>query len=250
MGSVFDWKNKFPKEGRYFETDNGILYNADCLDILPQIPQNSVDLILTDPPYGIGSNERNGIDYKDEFYNIDKVSKLFYGILKNNARAYVFTAQKTFMQVANGFTNNGFHLHQTLIWHKKNLIGGSKKRLYDFTSSYEQILNLHKGSPKPLKKESLTDVLEYTQPQSNYSKDRRVHIHQKPYKLIEYLAYVSTQEDELILDPFAGSGTTAVVAEKLGRKWIAVEIQPEYCAIAKERIKCYASVKPLFGFGG
>ena len=247
---LISWKDIFPKDGRVFETENGILYNADCLDILPQIPQESVNLILTDPPYGIGSDERNGIDYKDEFYDVNKVSKLFYDILKNNARAYVFTAQKTFMQVVNGFTNSGFHLHQTLIWHKKNLIGGSKKRMYDFTSSYEQILNLHKGRPKPLKKEGLIDVLEYPQPQSNYTKDRRCHIHQKPYRLIEFLVYVSTQENDIVLDPFAGSGTTAVAAERLGRRWIAVEIQPGYCTIAKERIKYYASIKPLFGFGG
>ncbi len=245
-----DWKNSFPQEGRCFETENGILYNADCLDILPQIPNESIDFILTDPPYGIGSDERNGIDYRDEFYDIEGVSKLLYGILKGDARAYVFTAQKTFMQVARGFMDNGFHLHQTLVWHKKNLIGGSKKRMYDFTSSYEQILNLHKGRPKPLKKEGLIDVLEYPQPQSNYTKDRRCHIHQKPYRLIEYLIYVSTQENDIVLDPFAGSGTTAVAAERLGRRWIAVEIQPGYCTIAKERIKYYANIKPLFGFGG
>ena len=245
-----DWKDMFPSEHRYFETDNGILYNADCLEILPQLSQNSIDLILTDPPYGIGSDERNGIDYKDEFYDINKVSKLFYGILKENARAYVFTAQKTFMEVAEGFEGNGFYLHQTLIWYKKNLIGGARKRMYDFTSSYEQILNLHKGKPNSLKKDHNTDILEYPQPQSNYTKDRRCHIHQKPYKLIEYLTYLSTQENDIVIDPFAGSGTTAVAAERLNRRWIAIEIQPGYCEIAKERIKYYTRVKPLFGFGG
>ncbi len=246
-----DWKDKFPKIGRYFETDNGILYNTDCFEILPQILQESVDLILTDPPYGIGSDERNGIGYKDEFYDVDKISKLFYDILKNNTRAYVFTAQKTFMQVAQSFEKNGFYLHQTIIWHKKNfLVGGSHKRMYDFTSSYEQILNFYKGTPKRLKKQQgLVDVLEYPQPQSNYLSDKRYHIHQKPYKLIEHLAYVSTNSNDIILDPFAGSGTTAVAAERLGRRWIAIELQSGYCEIAKERIKYHSSIKPLDGFG-
>jgi len=248
-----NWKENFPKTNRYFETDNGILYNADCFEIFPQILPESVDLILPDPPYGIGSDERNGIGYKDEFYDVDKISKLFYDILKNNTRAYVFTAQKTFMQVVQGFENNGFYLHQTLIWHKKNfLVGGSHRRMYDFTSSYEQILNLYKGAPKRLKKQygqTLMDVLEYPQPQSNYLSDKRYHIHQKPYKLIEYLVYVSTNSGDIILDPFVGSGTTAVAAERLGRRWIAIELQPEYCEIAKKRIQYYASIKPLDGFG-
>jgi len=242
------WKDKFPKENRYFETDSGILYNMDCLDLLPILPQESIDLIVTDPPYGVGSNEKNGIGYKDKFYDVNKISKCFYNVLKDNSRAYVFTAQKTFIDVVETFENNGFCLHQTLIWFRKNLAGGTKKKTYDFTSSYEQILNLHKGKPQPLKKEHLVDVFEFLQPQSNYSFDKRFHVHQKPLKLIEHLIYVSTEEDDIVFDPFAGSGTTAVAAEKLGRKWIAVEIQSEYCQIIKNRIKQYSSIKPLLGF--
>ncbi|AEA33602.1 DNA-methyltransferase [Hippea maritima] len=244
-----DWKESFPKEYRCYETANGILYNADCLELLPCIPQESIDLILTDPPYGVGSNERNGINYKDEFYNVDEVSSFLYGSLKDNSRAYVFTAQKTFIDVAKWFENNGFYLHQTLIWYKKNLAGGTKKRTYDFTSTYEQILNFHKGKPHLLKKDHLSDVLEFPQPQSNYTLDKRYHIHQKPLKLIEYLIYVSTNENDIVFDPFAGSGTTAAAAERLGRRWVAIEIQPEYCQIAKERIRRFASIKPLIGFG-
>jgi len=54
-----NWKDKFPKENRYFETDNGILYCGDSLSLLKEFDKNSIDLILTDPPYGVNSNKKN-----------------------------------------------------------------------------------------------------------------------------------------------------------------------------------------------
>jgi len=232
------WKDKFPKENRYYETENGILYCGDCLEIIKEFPKESADLILTDPPYGVNSNETNGIDYKDEFYDVCKVSKELFRVLKNNTRAYVFTAQKTFINVVKGFEKNGFELHQTLIWFKPNLAGGTKKKVYDFTSVYEQILNFHKGKPVRIKRVdgfNNFDVLRYTQPQSNFKTDKRYHIHQKPLKLIGHLVVVSTNEYDLILDPFAGVGTTLVACEKLNRRWIGIEINEKYCEIAKKR---------------
>jgi len=237
---IMSWKDIFPKENRYFETKNGILYCGDCLEILKEFPKESVDLILTDPPYGVNSKELNGINYKDEFYDVKNISKEFFRILKNNTRAYVFTAQKTFIDVVNAFEDAEFKLHQTLIWFRPNLAGGTKKKTYDFTSVYEQILNLHKGKPPKIKKVNEFknfDVLKYAQPQSNFKIDKRYHIHQKPLKLIEHLILVSTTENDLVLDPFSGSGTTLVACEKLNRRWIGIEINEKYCEIIKKRIK-------------
>jgi len=236
------WKDNFPKENRYFETDNGILYCGDCLEIMKTFPKESVDLVLTDPPYGVGSNETNGIDYTDNYFNVNEVSDLLFNLLKENTRLFCFIAQKTLFQTICDFDKQ-FDFHQILVWHKPNFAGGGKK-VYDFTSSYEFILLFHKGKPVKLKNPrdisneylSNSDVLKYTQPQSNFKKDKRYHIHQKPLKLIEHLILASTNENNLVLDPFIGSGTTAVVAEKLNRRWIGIEISPEYCEIAKQRI--------------
>ena len=233
------WKNEFPQENRYFETNNGILYNGDCLEMLKKFPEDSIDLVLTDPPYGINSNESNGIDYKDNFYDVNIISKETFRILKENTRAYIFTAQKTFIDVVKNFIKNGFNLHQTLIWFKPNLAGGTKKKTYDFTSVYEQIMLFYKGKPLKLKKTdgfNNFDVLKYAQPQSNFKKDKRYHVHQKPLKLIEHLVLASTNKNDLVLDPFVGSGTTATVCEKLNRRWIGIEINEEYCEIAKARL--------------
>jgi len=150
------WKDKFPKENIYFETENGILYKANNKDILPYIDNKIIDLVITDPPYGVNSFELNGIDYIDTFYDVDFISKELYRILKDNTRCYIFTAQKTLINVINGFIKNGFKLHQILVWYRPNLAGGTNKRTYDYTSTYENILNFHKGSPNKLK---IIDIL-------------------------------------------------------------------------------------------
>ena len=233
-----NWKDKFPKEDRYYETNNGILYCIDSLKIMNKFPQESIDLILTDPPYGVNSNE---IDYKDEYFNIEDFSRLSSAILKRNSRLYLFIAQKTLCNTIKRM--RGFDLHQILIWHKPNFIGGGKK-VFDYTSSYEFILLFHKGMPEKLNNPrkiskdylSNSDVLRYTQPQSNFKKDKRYHIHQKPLKLIEHLILSSSKQNNLILDSFLGSGTTAVASEKLNRRWIGIEINPRYCEVAKKRI--------------
>ena len=224
---------------RFFENERGILFNGDCREVLPKIPDETVDLVVTDPPYGVGSKELNGIGYVDKFYDVEFVAKELFRITKNNSRAFVFSAQKTAFSVIEGFTKAGFKLHQVLVWFRPNLVGSTKKKTYDFTSVHEFILNFHKGKPPKLKKVqgfNNFDVLNYPQPQSNF-KDKRVHVHQKPIKLIEHLIAVSTSENDLVLDCFAGSGTTAVACEKLNRKWICVEVEEEYCKIAKERIE-------------
>jgi len=224
----------------YFYTKRGVLLCGDCLEVMKLLPNESIDLILTDPPYGVGSDELSGIEYKDEFYDVGLVSSELCRVLKNNSRAFVFTAQKTSIEVSKNFEDNGFKLHQTLVWFKPNLTRGTKKKVYDFTSVYEQILNFHKGKPAKIKKSEQFnnfDVLKYTQPQSNFKKDKRFHVHQKPLKLIEHLILVSSKDGNVILDCFVGSGTTCVTCEKLGRRWIGVEKNPKYCKIAKKRIK-------------
>ena len=231
------WKDIFPQENRYFETKNGIFYCGDCLEIMKRFPNESVDLVLTDPPYGVGSNDKkNG--YEDRFYNVENLSSLLFNKLKANNRCLVFSAQKTFVNVLTEFEKKGFKFCQTLIWHFPNLAGGAKK-VFDFTSTYEQILLFHKGKPScinKLKNRRNIDVLVFTKPQSNYKFDKRYHIHQKPIALIEHLLLFLSVENDLVLDPFLGSGTTAVVCEKLNRRWIGIEINSKYCEIAKKRI--------------
>ena len=229
----------FSHDNVYLTTNRGILYQGDCLEVLPKISDESIDFIITDPPYGVNSDDRWGFDYKDDFYPIENVATQLYRVLKDNARAFVFTAQKTFTMVVEAFEKAGFSLHQTLIWFRPNLAGGTKKKLYDFTSVYEQILNFHKGKPERVKKVegyNNFDVLKYSQPQTNFKRDKRYHIHQKPLELCKHVILACSRENQVVLDPFMGSGTVAVACEQANRCWMGVEINPKYCEIVKKRL--------------
>lgn len=224
----------------YFSTDMGVFYLGNAYELMPLVPSESVDLVLTDPPYGVGSGEASGFSgYVDRGYDVPFVSKELWRILKPDSRAFVFVAQKNLVEVITGFVSSGFTLHQILVWHRPNLFGGTKKKTYEFTNVYENILVLHKGKPPKLKKvEGLhnTDILKYAMPQGNFVKDRRYHVHQKPLDLIRHLVLVSTEPGQLVFDPFAGSGTTAVASESTGRRWMCFELEPHYFEVARVRV--------------
>jgi DNA modification methylase len=236
MNSLFSLLGE--EESVYFKTDLGILYCADCLQILSCMPHEVFDLVVTDPPYGVGVREGNGIRYTDEFYDVDAVSKLLFKVLKHNSRCFIFSAQKTLFKVVESFESAGFKLHQIIVWYKPNLVNTNKK-VFDFRSTHEFILNFHKGSPPKLNRVkglSHIDVLTYPQPQSNFKFDKRFHVNQKPLKLIQHLLLAASSKGQLVLDCFAGSGTTLVAAQRLGVRWVGIEINSEYCEIAKKRI--------------
>lgn len=220
-----------------YRTKYGILYLGDCNLILKSIPTGTIDLIIADPPYGVSKTD----DYKDKGWNVKEVGKELYRVLKDNTRLFLFCAEKKLCDVIKTLEDVGFKLHQMLIWVRKNLVGGSKKYQYwDFVNNYEHILLFHKGKPAPLKIVAPyrnVDVLEYAKPQGNFKKDTAYHPHQKPLELIKHLIIVSTNPGDIVLDPFAGVGTTAVAAEILKRRWIAIEIEKKFFEKAIMRLQ-------------
>jgi len=223
----------------YYKTDLGELYLGDALEILPTLPSNQARAIITDPPYGVGSVDKRLEGVREDYNLIPQIAPEFYRILQDNAVAIVFAGQKTYCETVKALEDAGFTIHQTLIWHRPNLVGGTNKSTFGFTSVYEQIIVAHKGRPgRPNRVEGLhnTDVLKYAMPQSNFKRDKRYHRHQKPLKLMEHLVLAYTNPGELIVDPFAGAGTTAMAAERHGRRWIAIEIEKGFVEIARARL--------------
>jgi len=218
------WKDKFPKESRYFETKNGILYCADCLEIMKGFPKESIDLVLTDPPYGLKQDKGSkdfGIakqkKYSDEWDNNTPPKKYFDIILSLSRVCIIFGG--------NLFTDKLPIGEHWIVWDK---VGGIK-----FKNPFSQCELLWTNiKRKPIKK--------YVCIQQGFirdSREKRCHPTQKPLLLIKQLLEDYSDETNLVLDPFLGSGTTAVACEKLNRRWIGIEISEEYCKIAKERIE-------------
>lgn len=213
------------------------MYQGDCLEVMKQIDDNSVDVIITDPPYGVlqnGKTMRNNKKDKFTWDNIDleefsiKWFEILYKKARSNSFIFIFFSQK--------YINLGikiFNPNRIIFWRYNNLINGGGG---DFCYDYEPIFVIKKGNPKLIKGKHSCD-LEFTKPQSNFTVDKLKHPTQKPLKLIEHLVSISSKNGELILDIFAGSGTTGVACKNLSRNYILIEQDPKYCRIAEERLK-------------
>lgn len=229
------WKDKFPEEGRYFETENGILYCGDCIEILKKFPSNSIDLVVTDPPYNSNIEwDRKNDDWQYKW--LEQVKR----ILKIGGSLYVFFAPLN-MYGVEGYIRNNFTLKNVCVWYHKNLYGAGMSYGSDrWKSVWEVIFYAVKGKKAKhgkkiaeygyLKYGRGFDVFEYPDPRL------KLHKAQKPLELIKKLVDCSSNENDLVLDCFMGSGTTAVACELLNRRWIGIEMKEEFCEIVKKRV--------------
>lgn len=208
----------------YFRTDNGVLYCADCLEVMKHIPEKSIDLVLTDPPYGIDIHNKNKsrgklCDAKD--YGIIEWDKR---IPKKEIFDIMFLISKN--QII--FGGNYFieYLKNSscwIVWDKVNYSN-------DFADCELAYTSL--GSAIRMFKFQWNGMLQGDMK----NKQIRVHPTQKPIQLMEWCLCNYSNKLDSIINPFLGSGTTAVACEKLNLKWIGIELSEKYCAIAKKRI--------------
>jgi len=216
------------------------IYLMDCLEGLKMIPDESVDLILTDPPYGInfvpqreGSRERLGDTpiANDELIGEDwcvwfiPICKELFRVLKKDSVAYFFSGFNPYYYYYS-LINCGFSIKANIIWVKNNFGIG-----YHFRRQYEQVLVAFKGFPKTPDK-AMSDVIF----EKKVDGMALLHSCQKPENLIRVLLKQYSNDNNLVLDPFMGSGTTAICSKQLGRRFIGFEIEQKYIDIANERL--------------
>ncbi len=232
------------------------LYNKDCILALQQIERNSVDLIVTDPPYNLG------IFMKNRDTNLKNMRKNFFGsagwdnmnfsewaesmdkffdssarVLKKGGAAIIFMSiikVETLIEIAGKY---GFYYKTTGIWHKTNPMPRNmnlhfvnsteawvyftfKKRTGTFNNGGALFHDFIETSVAPMG-------------ERKYGK----HPTQKPESLIQHFVEILSNPNDCVLDPFMGSGTTGVVAKKTKRDFIGVELNEEYFKIASERIR-------------
>lgn len=218
----------------YYETDLGVLYRGDCLEIMPLL--EPVDLVVTDPPYGTKTNQRPGEWMVGEFSNIMPLvlPKIYYA-LKNDGAFYCFTSWTMLSEWLLRYQQY-FKLQNIIIWDKERHSGCYSPNSWQFT--WEGIFFGIKGSRKI--REYQRDLIKSTE------KGRRIAM-QKPVDIIEKLIKASSDIDMFVLDPFIGSGSTAIACERLNRRWIGVEISEEYCEISAKRIDNERKQLKLFG---
>ena len=199
---------------------------ADCLEFMKEIPDKSVDLVLTDPPYGTKTNQRGDSFMIGEFSNIlPLVLPEIYRVLKPNGAFYCFTSWTQMSEWLLRFQQY-FKLQNLLIWDKKRHSGCYSPSSWQFT--WEGIFFGIKGKRKIRKYQK--DVL------ISEEKGKRIAM-QKPVDIVKKLIEASSDEGMVILDPFIGSGTTAVACKRLKRNFIGIDISKKYCELARQRIK-------------
>ncbi len=221
------------------------VHQGDCLEVMKQIPDKSVDLVLTDPPYGMNyqSARRTATPQFEKIENdvslewVKPFLKEVYRVLKDNTHIYLFCNDYAISDFRKELELVGFTPKRTLVWVKNNHTSGDLEG--DYGNKTEFIIYAQKGR-RALNGKRETNVLNAKRVPT------MVHPTEKPIDLFAFLIRKSTEEADIVLDPFLGSGTTAVAAVELKRKFIGIELSPEYCKIAEERIKVAQSKQSLF----
>lgn len=256
----------------YYNHLNGMLFIGDSLDWLRSLEQNSVDLIFADPPYNINKAEWDSFKNQEKYIKwslrwIEQASR----VLKPNGSMYICGFSEILADIKHP-ASKFFKSCRWLIWHYKN-----KANLgHDWGRSHESIIHFRKSTKVQLNVDSIrisygAHTLKYpSHPQAQTSQygnsakredwiphplgakpkdvldipttcngmgEKSPHPTQKPEELIRKFVLASSQAGDVVLDPFSGSGTTLVVAEQLGRKWLGCDLNSQYNDWAIKRIE-------------
>ena len=213
------------------------ILHKDAFDMLDDLPDNSVDAIITDPPYNVTDNDWDIFDTDEDFLKfIEQIIIKSKKVLKENYHFYLFAADRYMADIEMLFKKHDLLIQSRIIWVRKNMSMG---RVTDkkFISHYEPIFHIGNKSlnfPNEWGEERF-NVQEFAVPQSNFD-DKKEHPTQKPYKLIKRLVELSTDIGDLVVDPFCGAGTTAKACDDLNRKCITSDTNENYIKIAKNRV--------------
>lgn len=215
----------------YFETKLGKLYCGDCLEIMSEFSDKHFNLCLTDPPYGIGldmvykhGTKKNEIHEEIEWNNNPPEKYHFEFIYRISRDQIIFGC--------NYFGGNIKSIGR-IIHDKQLCIKGTKLKWSEADIASCSLQNRITIFRYRWNGNVQGDTINW----HNTGPDARVHPTQKPICLMGYCLSEYTKEKDLILDPFLGSGTTAIACEKLNRRWIGIEISEKYCEIAAKRIE-------------
>jgi len=259
------------KEKPYFSEGNFVLYNDDCLKVLEQLPDNSVDMIFADPPYNLSNggftchagkrvsvnkgkwDKSNGFEKDFNFHsNWIKACKR---VLKPNGTIWISGTYHSIFQTGCILQQAGYHILNDIAWYKPNASPNLSGRY--FTASHETLIWARKDKkakhifnyklmregewPKDFLKKpnkQMRSVWAINTP-APWEKKFGKHPTQKPYELLKRVILASTHKDAVILDPFTGSSTTGLAAIRFGRKFVGVDTEKQFLDLSKKRFRYF-----------
>jgi site-specific DNA-methyltransferase (adenine-specific)/modification methylase len=240
--------------------------NGNSLEIIKKIPDKTFDLVFADPPYNLQIGKKlkrpdnskvNGVNDKwDQFKNFndyDNFCKLWLTesrrILKDNGSIWVIGTYHNIFRLGYHIQNIGFWMLNDVIWKKNNPMPNFRGTR--FTNAHETLIwaSKNKKSKYTFNYQSLKCLNDDLQMRSDWTlpicsgnerikkNGKKVHSTQKPESLLHRILLASTNKDDFVFDPFLGTGTTAVVAKKLGRNYFGIESEKKYFETAKKRLE-------------
>lgn len=246
----------------YTNKDNSYtLFNGDCIEILKQVPSNSIDMIFADPPYFLSNggmtchagkrvsvnkgkwDESKGIEENHKF-NLEWL-KLCHDSLAPDGTIWVSGTSHVIFSIGFAMQQLGFKILNDIAWDKVNPPPNLSCRY--FTHATETVIwaaknkkSKHKFNYQLMRSmnnnKQMKSIWSITAPKA-YEKIYGKHPTQKPVQLLERIVLASTDKGDIVLDPFNGSGTTGLVANKHGRNYIGIELEKEYLSLSVKRLK-------------
>ena len=210
---------------------------GDCLERMKEIPDGSVDMILTDPPYGMDFQSNRRV-VKDKFNKIENDKNVewlpsfaeeSYRVMSNNTSIYCFCSWHN-IDIFKREIEKLFKIKNIIVWVKNNHGSGDLKGAY--APKHEFVIYAHKGRSL-FREKRTTDVMEFAKIHSS----KLQHPTEKNIEMLKVFIKNNSDEEQTVLDPFMGSGSTGVAAKNLNRNFIGIEMDEGYFKIAQDRIK-------------
>ena len=251
--------------GAHHTLDFGTIIAGDCIAAMNALPEESVDLVFADPPYNLQlkgdlfrpdlSSVAGVDDAWDKFDNLGEYDRFTaawlaaaHRVLKPDGAIWVIGSYHNIFRVGAILQDLGFWILNDVIWRKSNPMPNFRGRR--FTNAHETMIwaSKHEKSKYVFNYGAMKNLNEDLQMRSDWllplcggserlkTDGRKAHPTQKPESLLYRVILSSTRQGETILDPFFGTGTTGVVAKRLNRRFIGIERDPDYLALAKTRI--------------
>jgi site-specific DNA-methyltransferase (adenine-specific) len=251
---------------------------GDCIEVMNCLPEGCVDLIFADPPYNLQLQQElyrpnltrvDAVDDEwDKFESFEAYDQFTTAwltaarrVLKDTGTLWVIGTYHNIFRIGKILQDLGFWILNDIAWIKVNPMPNF--RGVRFTNAHETLIwaQKHKGKPYTFNYADLKALNDDLQMRSDWyiplctGKERlrvngaKAHATQKPEALLMRVLLATTKPGDVVLDPFLGTGTTAVVAKRLGRRWIGIERDPQYAALAQQRIAEVVPYPPEFVVG-
>lgn len=239
----------------YYSDDLVTLYHGDALTVMSQLDEASIDVVLTDPPFSSGGRRENARSLRKSMtrattdhdwimgdamstpgfsYLMRECGMLWRRLLVDGGHALAFIDWRMWGTMAAALESADLRQHPLIVWDKGRLGMGAI-----FRNQHELIVHMSNGTPNAPQRRDTPNVLRFA-PTANAN-----HPTEKPTPLLEALASVVTPPDGVILDCFAGSGSTLVAAKALGVHAIGIEGDERFCEVSAERLS-----QDVLDFGG